>query len=251
MNHTQSDKEFFDDFIQASQTTFKYLDDLVFIKNDELKMYYVSPAYLKFLHQDTPLSQEDILGKDIIELKLRDNEELLKSMTNDDELVKQTKTKQKFMCIDSRKNIFVVFKRPVINPATDNCVGIIAHITTLVLPNLMKMLLKINNKTSYIISNESNYNQLEYKLTERQHIVLFLYLHRYSAAEIASILGTLGYKMSNSRINDHLEALKFIFRVRTKDQLIEKALAMDYNSSVPRALLREGTYLMDEAVNIM
>ena len=43
---------------------------------------------------------------------------------------------------------------------------------------------------------------LKYKLTQRQHMVLFLYLQKYSYSEIASILATLGHKISAGRVND-------------------------------------------------
>jgi hypothetical protein len=251
MNSTLSDKEFFDNFSQSCEAMFEYLDDTVIVKDHEFKFKYASPAYFKLLNQDTPLSKGDIIGKDMISMKVRPNEELIKSMAKQDELVKQNRARQRFMHIDNHKAIYVVFKRPIINPATDNFLGIITNITTLAMPNLMKMLFKIHNTNNYIMSNDRNDNDLEYTLTEKQHIVLFLYLHRYSAAEISSLLGTLDYKMSNSRINDHLEALKFIFRVKTKDQLIEKALAMNYNLLIPRALLKEGCYSMNENVQIV
>ncbi len=46
-------------------------------------------------------------------------------------------------------------------------------------------------------------------------------------------------------------ALKYIFRVRIKDQLIEKALAVDYDSLIPRALFKEGGDFPGEAISIL
>ncbi|MBX9597544.1 MAG: helix-turn-helix transcriptional regulator [Burkholderiales bacterium] len=257
MSTIQSDQEFFYNFVASSKTVFDYIGDNVHIKDHEFKYKYASPSYLTFFNKIYGFEKqaEDLLGqtlKEVIDRFGLNKRNLYEDLTKQEEEIKSTRKSTRLVqAVANYPQVCVVFKRPIINPASDNFVGIMTHFSTLAMPNILKTLLKVNRKSSYIINNDSNYNHLEYNLTERQHIVLFLYLHRYSAAEIASILGTLDYKMSNSRINDHLEALKFIFRVKTKDQLIEKALAMDYDLLIPRALLKEGSYPLDEAISII
>lgn len=80
-------------------------------------------------------------------------------------------------------------------------------------------------------------------------MVLFLYLNKYSNTEIAEILTVIGYKISRTRVNDHLENLKYIFHVKTKEQLIEKAISYSYHLYIPRNLLKIGSYeLADEVI---
>ncbi|MBX9598821.1 MAG: hypothetical protein K2X04_09645 [Burkholderiales bacterium] len=57
------------------------------------------------------------------------------------------------------------------------------------------------------MANTEQIEPLKYKLTQRQHMVLS-YLQKYSYREIASIMATLGHKISVGRVNDHLENLK-------------------------------------------
>lgn len=256
MNNIQSDKEFFNNFIASSQTVFDYIEDITIIKDHEFKFKYASPNYLSYINEIHGFDKqlEDIKGKSLSEVvnDLQLDGNLCQDINNEEESIKFTRKSTRFVqAIRNYPKVCIVFKRPIINPVTDNFVGILIHISALAMPNILKTLLKVNRKSNYLVRSNSSYNQLEYKLTEKQHIVLFLYLHRYSAAEISSILGTLDYKMSNSRINDHLEALKFIFHVKTKDQLIEKALAMNYDLLIPGALLKEGSYPLDETINII
>lgn len=257
MDHIESDQEFFDSLVASSKTVFDYIGDNVHIKDHEFKYRYVSPSYLTFFNKiyGFEKQEKDLLGqtlKEVIDGFGLTKRSLYEDLAKQEEEVKSTRKSTRLVqAIANYPQVCVVFKRPIINPASDNFVGIMTHFSTLAMPNILKTILKVNRRSSYIVSNDPNYQRLEYSLTEKQHIVLFLYLHRYSAAEIASILGTIDYKMSNSRINDHLEALKYIFRVRTKDQLIEKALAMDYDLLIPRALFKEGSYLLNEAINIL
>ena len=80
-------------------------------------------------------------------------------------------------------------------------------------------------------------------------MVLFLYLNKYSNAEIAEILSSLNYPTSKTRVNDHLKSLKFIFHVKTKEQLIEKGILLNYHLLLPRKFLRIGSYeIEDEAI---
>lgn len=257
MDHIESDQEFLDSFVASSKTLFDCMGDNVHIKDHEFKYRYASASYLTFFNKvyGFEKQEEDLLGqtlKEVIDSFGLAKRNLYEDLAKQEEELKSTRISTKLVqAVANYPQVIVAHKRPIINPASDNFVGIMTHFSTLAMPNILKTILKVNRKSSYIVSNDSNYERLEYSLTEKQHIVLFLYLHRYSAAEIASILGTIDYKMSNSRINDHLEALKYIFRVRTKDQLIEKALAMDYDLLIPRALFKEGSYLLNEAINIL
>ena len=82
----------------------------------------------------------------------------------------------------------------------------------------------------------------DYELTERQHMVLYLYLQRYSYTDISEQLTLLGYKMSRERVNDHLGNLKTIFNVKNKDDLIKKAIALGYDLRIPRKFVKLGIH---------
>lgn len=257
INNIQSDISFFQSFTDGFQTLFSCVEDIATIKNHEFKLTSVTPSYINFINDihKSKLQEKEILSNSLAEITSKletNNENILQDIELEEVEIKSTrKNIRSIQIFNNHPKVYIVFKRPIINPTTNNFIGILTHISTLAMPNILKILLKINRKPTHNLANNNyKHDRLDYKLTEKQHIVLFLYLHRYSAADISSILGLLDYKMSNSRINDHLESLKFIFRVKTKDQLIEKALAMDYNLIIPRALMKEGSYRLDDTVVI-
>lgn len=256
MSSIQSDQEFFENFIASSKIVFDYTGAAVHIKDHEFKYRYASPSYIKFINKIYIVEKqpEDLLGLtliDFIDVLGSTQRNLYKDLAKQEEIKSIRENTKIVQAIANYPQLCEVHKIPIINPASNNFVGLMTQISPLTMPNILKTLLKINRKTSHIINSVNNNGHLEYSLTEKQHIVLFLYLHRYSAADISSILGIIDYKMSNSRINDHLEALKYIFRVKTKDQLIEKALAMGYDLLIPRALFKEGSYPLNEEIHVV
>jgi hypothetical protein len=73
-------------------------------------------------------------------------------------------------------------------------------------------------------------------------MVLFLYLNRFSNAQISVIMTKIGYTMSTSRVNAHLSALRELLGVRNKSQLIDKAIELHLNTYVPKELFKAGLY---------
>lgn len=153
------------------------------------------------------------------------------------------------MFIDLFEHVLLLRKRPIFNPATSNFIGIYTSTRPFNLPNVLNLIYKINGVTLGM-QNKKQPVQIVHKLTERQHSVLFLYLNKYSNTEIASIITTLGNKISTTRVNDHLENLKYIFQATTKDQLIEKAIALGYHLLIPRVFLKSGCYPIDDSLII-
>lgn len=86
----------------------------------------------------------------------------------------------------------------------------------------------------------------EYKLTEKQHLILFFLIRNHSYAEISSWMSAFGHTISVARVNEHIINLKQIFNVSTRVELIDKALEKGYYSEVPLGLLQEGSYLIDD-----
>jgi len=61
---------------------------------------------------------------------------------------------------------------------------------------------------------------------------------------------TLGYDISKARVNVHLKNLKYIFGVKSKEQLFEAALSHKYNLFIPRQFLKHGSYPLDDELLI-
>lgn len=249
MNNIVSDKDYLEQYVASAKLIFDDLEDIALVKDSEFNFRYVSPAFMEMLNFDEVVHKSDVLNKYSHEVKKDSRpQEMIESFIRHEELVRDSGIGHKAIYVDKFDRVLLVHKRPIINPATNNFVGIFGTMNSLLLPNIMKVIFQINNIDYGILNDNKANNSLNYELTERQHLVLFFYLHRYSAADIASILTTLNHKISLSRVNDHLENLKYIFQVKNKDQLIEKALALNYNLFIPRELLKMGLYLLDDEV---
>jgi DNA-binding CsgD family transcriptional regulator len=99
-------------------------------------------------------------------------------------------------------------------------------------------------------ASDENPRQTKPKLTEKQHMILFFYINKYSNTEIANVLTSLGYQISSGRVNEHLAKIKYIFGVRTKEELVDIAIKLNYHLFIPRKLLKVGTYLLDDELII-
>jgi hypothetical protein len=74
-------------------------------------------------------------------------------------------------------------------------------------------------------------------------MVLFMALNNYSYSEIALLLSEFGHQITPVRVNDYLEQLKFIFHVGNKNQLIEKAIGLNFHTYLPAGLFNKTTYI--------
>ena len=130
--------------------------------------------------------------------------------------------------------IVVIYKSPIINHHTQSIVGIHGQIRDLLWPNVIKTIFKLRGTKGLLLNHHNKRNSLnDYPLNNIQHMVLFLCIHKYSYSEISIFLNELGNQITSSRVNDYLEQLKLIFHVRTKDQLIEKAIGLNFHVMLP------------------
>lgn len=238
-----NDDDFLDFYCSSADVVFNNgEDEVVFIKDKDLNFKYHSPAYLKNLAPDgsVSLDQETItqIQQSIGALALQQDLEIKTSL--------QAKN---FLYVDVYNRIGLIRKRPIINPSTNNFVGILGTVKPFSMPNILSLIYRMNNIT-HGIANKTHANQPDLNLTERQQMVLFLYLNKYSNTEISDIISSIGSKISRSRVNDHLENLKYIFQVRSKEQLIEKSISLGYHLLIPRQFLRVGSYAFDDEVII-
>lgn len=243
-----NDSDFFEYYCNCAKVTLNSGEkEAFFIKNDSYRMTYISPGYMEtFPHRNLDMLNGASISEEYYNQYLLESE----SARKQDELVHKSSTAKNFIFIDSQQqHICHIHKRPIVNPATANFVGIIGYVSKYMHPNLLKLIYKINN-INFGLTNKTAKNPLKYQLTQKQNMVLFLYLNKYSNAEISDILTILGHKISRTRVNDHLESLKFIFHVKTKEQLIEKAISHNYHLLIPRSLLRQGSYEIEEEIII-
>lgn len=248
-NQDNSDQQYLDNCMNSFDFLYNR-DDLAFIKNLDYRYISATTEYSKLLLlTDKTVS---IVGKydhEIIQAK--DDERLnllLQKIRYYDDLTINTKNTTIHMVIAigtpnnpiTKMPLFCRLK-PLINPATENVVGILGRFEHMHLLNMPLFILKNSQKYK-----KYNFSTEEISLNETQHVLVFLLCNFLSANEIKIIFDALGMAKSLSNINAMIQGLKDKFGVATKDALVEKALRMNYHVAVPERLFPEIFYDLDE-----
>lgn len=241
-----NDKDYFLKYKQSFEMIFlSNTDDCAFIKDSNLKYQAITLKQMKMFGLK---SSKEILGKtfaDIAKHCLFCDEKLIAQLIKQDLLIQQTKKRKIYLEIlyyNGDSKIYVHYKNPIINPDTNNCVGIRGQMNNLILPHIIKFLFKMHGAKNLLIVHKNNSKKNffeEYPLTSSQRMVLFLALNNYSYSEIAILLNEFGHQITPVRVNDYLEQLKFIFHVRNKNQLIEKAIGLNFHTLLPDELFNK------------
>lgn len=238
--NNMSDEDFFKIYCESAKVFYSSGEkEKILIKNRDLEVSYISTGY----EEAYGAAVDPLDGGDVSEEKKIIYEKERITILEQDKIIRDTRQAKEFIFIDEYYHISHVYKRPIINPASNNFVGIFIYIHNYIHPNLLRLIYKINGISSG--SSNIKVQPLKYELTSKQNMILFLYLNRFSNSEISEIMTNLGQKISKARVNDHLENLKLIFNARSKNELIEKAIALNYHLLIPRAFLKSGSYEFD------
>lgn len=248
-----TDKEYFSKYRDCFQTVFSQTDDLVYLKDSEFKYQVITDNLLLKFGID---SSQHIINKTTAELQLPS------AMTSFlPKFEKQDLQIQKYckcgIYLDvfpypENMNIYVVYKKPIINPVTNNFVGIRGELTPMLFPHIAKLLFKVHGTKGLLLTQKCPKNAFkEYNLTEMQHIVLFLCISNYSYTEISLLVSQFVHEVTPIQVNGYLEELKLIFHVRTKNQLIEKAIGLNFHSYLPLHLFKPSTINVGSEVAFM
>jgi DNA-binding CsgD family transcriptional regulator len=243
-----ADDAYFKRFCDGVDIVFRHnLGEVTYVKDCDSVFRYINKAYLYLVYPDKPwVEAEDILGTTRGRIKTDKRiDDIFEDLLEEDEKVCNSESTNYFLRVDGSDRLFIVSKRAVINPATGNTVGLFCQMRNYFHPHMLNLIYKING-VEFGVGDSSEDQPLKYKLTQRQHMVLFLYLFKYSHTQISSIMTNLGHKISAGRVNEHLGNLKHIFGVEAKDQLIERALNCKYNQVIPREFLKVGSYSLNE-----
>jgi DNA-binding CsgD family transcriptional regulator len=161
-----------------------------------------------------------------------------------DELIVETAKSMIFLSINQFATVhagFLVVKKPIIDPQSDMVLGIRMVMHRPYVPHLLPLIFKTNKIAFKTISNIES-DEIIDQLTLKQRMVLFLFIYRFSNAQISDIMSKIGHTMSISRVNAHLASLREALEVKSKNELIEKALQLNINSLVPKEFFKPGIY---------
>lgn len=249
-----TDKEYFASYIKSFNTLFSNCEDLVYIKDAEFKYQAVTEALLSKLNIGNINQMINKFSTDLTTIPEM-TELLSKLAKQDQQVLKERKTGVyiNFFPYPEGMEAYVIYKTPIINPETDNFVGMRGEMTQLILPHIAKLLFKTHGTKGLLITKAQSKNPIkEYNISEMHHIVLFLCINNYSYTEISLLISEFIKEITPIQVNGILEDLKLMLHVRTKNQLIEKAIGLNFNSYLPRALFKPSTInASDDLVSIV
>ncbi|AUR52321.1 hypothetical protein [Aquella oligotrophica] len=241
-----SDEEYFNQYLKSFTLFHDGAPDIIsFIKDNQFAYRGISKGFNQFITVNNVTIE---IGQTDLQLNLaKEHPTIIQTIHDYNCQIRDLRVVKTFIYITKLSNLHVVRKYPIINPATNNFLGIYACFSKYVSPHPVKSIFMINEGKA-LINIKKDQKKINFELSERQKMVLYFYLHRYSYADISKIMSSLGHVISASRVNDHLSNLKYIFSVRSKQELLDKAFALNYHLCIPRTLLKLGVFEINEEI---
>ena len=141
---------------------------------------------------------------------------------------------------------FSLEKSPLINPDTNNVVGIYCYYEKLSFSSLQLQILRSLDiyKYSYDV------DIAKYKLTQREKEAIFLFLAGLGSEDIASILAIVeGHNISKSAIDSLFRNQLFVkFEVYSRKALFDKLLNLGFDHYIPQSLLTKVELTIPELI---
>lgn len=229
-NKNLNDQEFLDLIISS----FRNFDEVIrgwctLIRGTDLSVKYASPLYIKVFLPDK---------QDNFEFVETNPKHLQQQQDIDLNQVIKNRQKVRSFAIsefDSKLQPFSLEKSPIINPHTNNVVGIFCNYRTL---SFISMQLQIIRSLE-VFDCDYTTDISKYKLTTREKEAIFLFLSGLSSKDIAFTLSKIsGREISKSTVDSLFRDQLFLkFEVYNRDALFEKLLKLGFDRYVPTDLL--------------
>lgn len=241
-----SDGEYFNQYLKSFTLFHDGAPDIIsFIKDNQFTYRGISKGFNQFITINNVAIE---IGQTDLQLNIaKEHPSIIETIHDYNCQIRDLRAVKTFLYITNLNNLHIVRKYPIINPATNNFLGIYASFSKYLSPHPIKSIYMINQCKDSTV-NKINQKRINFELSERQKMILYFYLHRYSYAEISKIMSSLGHVISASRVNDHLANLKYIFGVKSKQDLLDKAIALNYHLCLPRTLLKLGVFEINEEI---
>lgn len=238
-----SDKEFIDKIINGFRQFDNYIDNwCTLVRAADLNIIYSSPLYNKVFNCDS-----SIIGQQAF---IVTNEKHFAEQNEfDKEKIIKQRQKIRTLAVTEYNGIvqpFSLEKTPIINPDTDNVVGIYCYYEKLSFSSLQLQILRSLDiyKYSYHI------DIAKYRLTQREKEAIFLFLAGLGSEDIASILAKVeGHNISKSAIDSLFRNQLFVkFEVYSRKALFDKFLHLGFDHYIPQTLLTKVELTIPELI---
>ena len=227
-----NDQEFLEKIINGFKQFDNFIDPwYTLIRGLDLKILYSSPGYNRVFHCD-----ESIIGTHAF-LVANEKHFIDQQKIDLEQIITNRQTSRSFVIFkyDDKTQPFRLYKSPLINPNTNNVIGIFCSYEKYYFMSLPLQILR-----SLEIYNFTYENDIEvYKLTPREKEAIFLFLAGFNSTHIAKVLSKIeGTNISKSTIDSLFRnQLLEKFEVYSRKALFEKLITLGFDRYVPGSIL--------------
>lgn len=213
-----------------------FANEIMAIKDAKLEYVALSERYI---------SEFDLtLGANLSEIKLQEDEAVSAKIRNQENLIVANAVYQQSLYLFKKNGVltnYMTRKRPLVNPATGDVVGVLIVSAQFELGVFRKLYVKqllTRSKPRADVSNLS-------LTAQQQQIIFCLLLGYHSRKEIAHILNNVTNENFNeTRVKNGLKALYDKFECSTSGQLIDLISTNPIKMGFPADTMTEGNFLL-------
>lgn len=227
-----NDERFVSELIEGFQKFDTIINEwCVLIRDLNLNVIYSSPQYNRAFKINEP-----IIGKPAF--IITNNEDFnFQQKIDIDKIIKNRVRVSNFVIADfeGRNQPFSLDKSPLINPETDNVVGIFCFYKPLFFISIPIQILRAHKFYEY--THDTDISQ--FNLTGREKEAIFLFLAGLPSEEIANVLSLVGGKKITKTTVDAIfrNQLFLKFNVYNRKSLYRKLLSLSLDNYIPFSLL--------------
>lgn len=241
---SNDDKKFLDSFVAAIDVISESLPKQMIGIKDTNSLHIYCSKY--FLNDVLGVAAHEVLGK----LTLSSDSgrfSPIDQITLEDKHIIKWRKPHAYLKLNNFKDGIkprIIIKSPIINPATNNVVGLIYQGFDWSLINFNQQLIKAHQLFKPFNKEKQNLP----KLTKREKQIVFFFLAKLNSQEIADILYTIENKhISKSTIDSiFIDRLYAKFEVTNRVALYDKLLQLGYDNLIPQDLLISTTIPLAE-----
>lgn len=234
----KADQQYLEDFIKSLQFFSQSIPEpKIAVKDIDSLHIFCTEYWAKKLGDST---SEEIYGNKMCNKAYNYSAEIEAQLAYEDELVlknRQSLTVLKVVQLASELEPFYCLKAPIINPTTNNVVGIYAQGFGLGESSYQELMFKQNKQYS-----EEDIP----KLSTREKQIVFLFLSNLSSQQIAETIGKFEHKKISKSTIDSIfrDSLYEKFSVYSRPELFKKLLALGFANRIPKELLSVKTMIL-------
>jgi hypothetical protein len=218
-----------------------FTNDIAAIKNTDCEFIAFTKAFAEEFEAGS-----DLLGKTAVSIYAEFEAHIYENINHQELEIIKTAKSEDYLYLHKKNDTIIVYavrKRPLVNPSTGDCVGILIN-TIKLKPNAFRGVL--DNQVLH--NSKSKSVLIEIGLSKLQQQIMFCLLLGFSSRkEITNKLSSLtGLEYNETQVKNSLQALYHKFECNTPGQLVDMVTSGKIKLDIPADMLPTGAFPLKE-----